>query len=68
MYGGNSEKKYASAIFPRGIHTVHEVSRQNLDAPYIPMIRTYRQAETNMSPLFQSWGHKKCRNNSGQES
>ena len=34
---------------------IHEVSRRYLEHEYI---HTYGQAETNMSPLFQSWGHK----------
>ena len=38
--------------------SIHVVSRPYLEPPYIhTYTHTHGQAETNMSPLFQSWGH-----------
>ena len=58
LQGGIIQRKPKIFVIFFHEESIHEVSRRYLDTPYI---HTYGQAETNMSPLFQSWGHKKMK-------
>ena len=54
--GDHSEKNTRLLFFHE--ESIHEVSRQYLDAPYIHTYIHTDKPKPICSPLFQSWGHK----------